>query len=99
MMCWPKCLPEKSITKLYVTAQNFKTILHQKLDATEPGWEQITNYGRRSQVEGTFSRWKRMLGGTIKAKNDKNQIGEMKIGVFILNETLKKNPRKARIVA
>ena len=28
-------------------------------------WEQITNYGRRSQVEGTFSRWKRMLGGTI----------------------------------
>lgn len=62
-------------------------------------WEQITNYGRRSQVECTFSRWKRMLGGTIKAKNDKNQIGEMKIGVFILNETLKKNPRKARIAA
>ena len=63
------------------------------------GWEQITNYGRRSQVEGAFSRWKRMLGGTIKTKNDKNQIGEMKIGVFILNETLKKNPRKARIAA
>ena len=62
-------------------------------------WEKITNYGRRSQVESTFSRWKRMLGGTIKAKNDKNQTGEMKIGVFILNETLKRNPRKARIAA
>ena len=62
-------------------------------------WEQITNYGRRSQVEGTFSRWKRMLGGTIKTKNDKNQAGEMKIGVLILNETLKRNPRKARIAA
>lgn len=68
-------------------------------DHGRESWEQITNYGRRSQVEGTFSRWKRMLGGTIKAKNDKNQTGEMKIGVLILNETLKKNPRKARIAA
>jgi|GEM_PF-6938306 len=63
------------------------------------GWKQITNYGRRNQVEDAFSRWKRMLGGTIKTKNDKNQAGEMKIGVFILNETLKRNSRKARIAA
>jgi hypothetical protein len=63
------------------------------------GWEQITNYGRRSQVEGTFSRWKRILGGTIKAKNNKNQAGEVKVGVFILNETLKRNPRKAQNTA
>jgi hypothetical protein len=46
-------------------------------------WERRTNYGRRKQVECTFSRWKRMLGGNIKAKNGNNQVGEMKIGVFM----------------
>lgn len=68
-------------------------------DHGRENWEQITRYGRRSQVEGTFSRWKRMLGGTIKTKNSNNQAGEIQIGVFILNETLKKNPRKARLAA
>lgn len=62
-------------------------------------WQEISRYGRRSKVEGTFSRWKRIVGNTIKSKNTNNQLGEIQIGVFILNETIKRNPAKAQKAA
>jgi len=62
-------------------------------------WQEISRYGRRSKVEGTFSRWKRIVGNTIKSKNSNNQQGEIQVGVFILNETLKRNPEKAKKAA
>ncbi len=62
-------------------------------------WNGIVDYGRRSSVEGTFSRWKKIIGGSMRSKNDGNQAKEVAIGVLILNKTLQMNPGKAKRAA
>lgn len=62
-------------------------------------WQKQTSYGRRSSIEGMFSRWKRVIGSSLKSKNQNNQIKESEIGVFVLNKMLKMNPSKAQRAA
>ena len=48
-------------------------------------WQKQTDYGRRSHSEGTFSRYKRIIGGKLKSKNDNAQKNEVHIGIIVLN--------------
>jgi transposase len=48
-------------------------------------WQKKTGYNRRSMVENTMSRYKKIIGNTLQSRTFKNQITETKIAIKILN--------------
>ena len=51
-----------------------------------PPGKGIKVYGNRLKVEETFSRYKRIIGNKLKAKNILGQVNEAKISIYILNK-------------
>jgi Transposase DDE domain len=49
-------------------------------------WQSQTNYGIRSRVENTFSRFKTIVGNKLKSLNPKAQKNEVHIAILILNK-------------
>jgi hypothetical protein len=51
-------------------------------------WSKLTGYNQRSHIEGLFSRWKRMLGETLRSKLDQTISAEVYIKSIILNKMI-----------
>jgi len=49
-------------------------------------WKKLKGYHQRSLVEAAFSRWKRILGASLKSRTFENQIIESKLKCQILNK-------------
>jgi hypothetical protein len=49
-------------------------------------WKKLTGYHRRSLVETAFSRWKRILGSSLRSRTIENQMFESKLKCKILNK-------------
>jgi len=49
-------------------------------------WKKLSGYHRRSLVETAFSRWKKLLGASLRSKKMENQVIESKIKCQILNK-------------
>ena len=54
-------------------------------------WKKLKNYHRRSLVETAFSRWKKILGASLKSRKMENQIIESQIKCLILNKMIMAN--------
>ena len=48
-------------------------------------WQKATGYNRRSKVEATMSRYKRVIGDTLKSRDDARRVTEVAIAVKSLN--------------
>lgn len=49
-------------------------------------WKKLTGYHRRSLVETAFSRWKKLLGSSLRSRKMDNQVIESQIKCQILNK-------------
>jgi hypothetical protein len=52
-------------------------------------WGKLTGYNQRSQIETLFSRWKRILGETLKSKLESTTTNEVYIKSLIMNRMMK----------
>ena len=55
-------------------------------------WQKATGYGRRSLVETTIGRYKRIIGPQLRARSFAGQQTEAAIGVAVLNRKLEAGP-------
>ncbi len=53
------------------------------------GWQKASGYNYRALVEADISRYKRVIGGTLRSRTDARQATEVAIGVRALNRMLK----------
>ena len=51
-------------------------------------WQKETGYRQQARVEGTFLRYKRILGGSLRAKGFEAQQREARVGCTLLNKML-----------
>jgi len=51
-------------------------------------WQKETGYRQQARVEGTFLRYKRILGGSLRAKGFEAQQREARVGCTVLNKML-----------
>ena len=51
-------------------------------------WQKETGYRQQARVEGTFLRFKRVLGGSLRAKGFEAQQREAMVGCTVLNKML-----------
>jgi hypothetical protein len=62
-------------------------------------WERATGYGRCDAAEWTFSRMKRMLGGSLRSRGFDAQRTEARIAVHVLNRMAELGlPRAQRVI-
>jgi len=52
------------------------------------GWQRQTDYGKRSKAETAMARYKRILGGQLRARTLPGQQAEAAIGVAVLNRMI-----------
>ena len=55
------------------------------LSKGRPEWKRPSGYCLQSHAENAFSRYKRIIGGPLNAKNDEAQEREVAVGRAILN--------------
>jgi hypothetical protein len=48
-------------------------------------WQKASGYNKRSKVEATTSRYKRVIGDTLKSRDDARRVTEVAIAVKSLN--------------
>lgn len=48
-------------------------------------WQKASGYNRRVKVEAAISRYKRVIGDTLKSRDDARRVTEVKIAVKTLN--------------
>lgn len=48
-------------------------------------WQKASGYNRRVKVEAAISRYKRVIGDTLKSRDDARRVSEVKIAVKSLN--------------
>jgi len=53
------------------------------------GWQKATGYGRRSLVETTIGRYKRLIGPTLRSRTLPSQQAEVAAGVAVLNRMIR----------
>lgn len=51
-------------------------------------WQTASGYNRRSKVEAAMSRYKRVIGETLKSRDDARRVTEVAIAVKTLNRML-----------
>lgn len=51
-------------------------------------WQKTFGYNRRSKVEATIGRYKRVIGKTLRSREDVRRVCEVKIAVKALNRML-----------
>ena len=52
-------------------------------------WQKTTGYNRRSKVEALISRYKRVIGDTLKSREDARRVTEVAIAIKSLNRMRK----------
>jgi hypothetical protein len=52
-------------------------------------WQKTTGYNRRSKVEASISRYKRVIGDTLKSRDDALCVAEVAIAIKSLNRMRK----------
>ena len=52
-------------------------------------WSKLTGYNQRAQIEGIFSKWKRILGETLRSKLESTTANEIYVKSLIMNKMLK----------
>lgn len=52
-------------------------------------WQKTTGYNRRSKVEASISRYKRVIGDTLKSRDDARRVTEVAIAIKSLNRMRK----------
>jgi hypothetical protein len=52
-------------------------------------WQKTTGYNRRSKVEASISRYKRVIGDTLKSRDDARRVTEVAIAIKSLNQMRK----------
>ena len=63
------------------------------------GWQKASGYNYRALVEADISRYKRVIGGTLRSRTDARRATEVAIGARALNRMLKLGrPECVRIV-
>jgi hypothetical protein len=48
-------------------------------------WQKVSGYNKRSKVEAAISRYKRVIGDTLKSRHDARRVTEVAIAVKSLN--------------
>ena len=74
--------------------------LHPRLIAERGrmGWQKASGYNWRALVEADISRYKRVIGGTLRSHTDGRQATEVVIAVGALNRMLERGrPESVRI--
>ena len=61
-------------------------------------WKRQSGYYLQSHAENTFFRYKRIIGGRLRAKNDEAQKREAAIGCAILNRMLEMGELLSHVV-
>ena len=62
-------------------------------------WQKETSYRQQARVEGTFLRYKRILGGSLRAKRFEPQKREAMVGCTVLNKLLALGEAQSSAVA
>jgi len=52
-------------------------------------WQRMTGYGRRNVVEATMARYKGLIGPKLRARRRDGQVGEVALGVQVLNRMMR----------
>jgi len=52
-------------------------------------WQNATDYGRRSLVETAFGRYKSIIGDSLSARDEDDQMTEAAIGIKTLNRMIR----------
>ena len=52
-------------------------------------WQKTTGYNRHSKVEASISRYKRVIGDTLKSREDARRVTEVAIAIKSLNRMRK----------
>ena len=61
-------------------------------------WQKTSGYNRRSKVEASISRYKRVIGDALRSREDARRETEVKIAVKALNRMLELGrPISARV--
>jgi hypothetical protein len=63
-------------------------------DVARAIWAKLTGYNERAYVEGTFSRWKRVLGEDLSSRSDGDIDSEVYVKSLILNKMNKQRYSK-----
>ena len=63
-------------------------------DVARAIWAKLTGYNERAHVEGTFSRWKRVLGEDLSSRSDGNIDSEVYVKSLVLNKMNKSKVSK-----
>jgi hypothetical protein len=64
----------------------------------ERGRQKMTGYHRRALAEAAISRYKRVIGDTLRSRTDPGQVTEVAIAVLALNRMLELGrPKSVRI--
>jgi len=62
------------------------------------GWQKASGYNRRALAEAAISRYKRVIGGTLRSRTDPGRATEVAIAVHALNRMLELGrPESVRI--
>ena len=61
-------------------------------------WQKTSGYNARAKVEAAVSRYKRVIGDTLRSRTDDRQATEVAIAVRVLNRMLELGrPKSVRI--
>ena len=62
------------------------------------GWQKVAGYHRRALAEAAMSRYKRVIGDTLRSRTEPGQATEVAIAVYALNRMLELGrPKSVRI--
>jgi hypothetical protein len=89
----PASQPEKDAARTGPTAATSPTQRDQHVLAVDAhgrtNWQKTTGYNRRSKVEASISRYKRVIGDTLKSREDARRVTEVAIAIKSLNRMRK----------
>ena len=95
-------VPPRSTAVPSDTAETTPTQRDQHLQATAEkgrmGWQKASGYNIRARIEAAVSRYKRVIGDTLRSQTDGPQATEVAIAVGVLNRMLELGrPESVRI--
>jgi hypothetical protein len=95
-------VPPRSSAVPSATAETSPTQRDQHLQAIAEtgrmGWQKASGYNIRARIEAAISRYKRVIGATLRSQTDGRQAAELAIAVGVLNRMLELGrPESVRI--
>ena len=95
-------MPPRSTAVLSETAETSPTQRDKHLqliaERGRMGWQKASGYNWRALVEADISRYKRVIGDTLRSRTDARQATEVAVAVSVLNRMLQLGrPESVRI--